>query len=370
MSKLWSVKQSIQLCVVLILCGGLSAHATTLVTINQSGDIIIWQITGNNFVIDEINLVITGSDETTTTISGCTSSPLTCSSTFNTNPTFNTDGLSTGVYNWGIELIPLIGEFDCDSPSDVRDAQGGFQGLTDGAAPTFEEDYITCLINAGLLPSDNQELFADGNFTIASSEGLIVPEDQNSGTPDPDNNPPIALCMDVTVEGSDAACSVSVDINDGSTDTDGTLISLIQSPIGPYGLGDTNVTLTVTDNLNATSSCSAVVTVTDSLAPVIECPVDNTMTPPSAPATFTAIASDTCSTPTIQVTSYDCYRFNRRGRRIDTNDSCEVTLSNDSITVDETSGVDSFIDWTVEAADSTGNSTESVCTIEVLHPNS
>ena len=368
MSRLYSIKSCVQFCIVLFLCGGLSAHATTLVTVNQSSNQVVWQISGNDFLIDEVALTITGPDQTSA-ISGCTSSPLTCSFSFNaSSPTFNTGALDAGTYNWQIEIVPLINEFACDSASDVRDAQGGLQGLTDGVAPTPEEQYLECLRNAGLLPPDSHELFAAGNFIIESSGGLIVPVDPGPGTPD--NNPPVALCMNVTVEGSAANCSVSADINDGSTDSDGTVVSLVQSPAGPYGLGDTNVTLTVTDNLGATASCSAVVTVLDSLAPAIECPVDNTMTPPSAPATFTAITSDTCGIPTTQVTSYDCYRFNRNGKRIDTNDSCVVSLSNDSITVNETSGVDSFIDWTIEATDSVGNSTESVCTIEVLHPNS
>ncbi|MBL4661565.1 MAG: hypothetical protein JKY19_14495 [Alcanivoracaceae bacterium] len=353
---------------VLFLGGGFSVHATTLVTVNQSSNQVVWQISGNDFFIEEVSLTITGPDQTAA-ISGCTSSPLICSFSFNAaSPTFNTDVLAAGTYNWQVEIVPLINEFDCDSASDVRDAQGGLQGLTDGVVPTPEEQYLECLRNAGLLPPDSQELFAAGNFIIESSGGLIVPIEPTPGTPD--NNPPVALCMDVTVEGSDANCSVSVNINDGSTDSDGTVVSLVQSPAGPYGLGDTSVTLMVTDNLGATASCSAVVTVLDSLTPVIECPADNTMTPPSAPATFTAIASDTCSTPITQVTSYDCYRFNRNGKRINTNDSCVVSLSNNSITVNETSGVNSFIDWTVEATDSVGNSTESVCTIEVLHPNS
>ena len=74
--------------------------------------------------------------------------------------------------------------------------------------------------------------------------------------------------------------------------------------------------------------------------------------------------------PATQVTTYECYRFNKKGKRIDTSDSCVVNVDSQGITVLETSGVDSFIDWTVESTDDSGNSSSATCTVEVLHPNS
>jgi hypothetical protein len=342
-------------------------YAATEVTGNQASNTISWLISGNSYAVESVNLSITGSENSGSSTSGCTSSPLNCSLSFNgTSVVFDTSSLSTGSYNWQIEIVPQINELDCNADG-VREAQGGLQGLGDGHPTTPEAAYLNCLRSSGFIPADDQELYASGSFAIQGGGGLIVPDDQTTPT---DNALPIALCVDVTIEGSSNNCSVSADINNGSYDPDGTIASVSQSPDGPYGLGVTNVILTVTDDTGDSSSCGAIVTVTDSLAPEIQCPIDNTMSPNTAPATFAASTSDTCSVPDTQVVSYDCYRFNPHGKRIDTNDSCVVSLANDSVTVIETSGVDSFIDWTIEATDSEGNTSDSLCTIEVLHPNS
>lgn len=368
MSILSTVKKYIRICTVLILGNSLFVNAAEIVTVNQTGSVVEWQVANTSFTIDKIALVVTGPEQTGATPSGCTSPPLECSSTYSSgNPNFDANGFDAGTYNWQIELIPLIDGLACDTATDVREAQGGLQGLIGDVATTPEEDYLACLLSNGLIPSDDDELLAAGSFNIGSDSAVVVPEPVDPGTPD--NIPPVAICMDVLVEGSASNCSVAANVDDGSNDPDGTLASIVQDPAGPYGLGTTNVTLTVTDDAGATASCNAVVTVTDSLAPDIICPANNTMTPPTAPATFTAIASDTCGVPVTQVTSYDCYRFNKKGKRIDTNDSCVVSLSNDSITVNETSGVNSLIDWTIEASDSVGNTASAVCTIEVNHPN-
>ncbi len=354
-------------CAVLLTSLYFHAQASTLVTTNQSGDFISWQISGNSYAIEGVNLSITGSENSGASISGCTSSPLNCSQSFNSaNAVFDTSSFSAGSYNWQIGIVPQINDLNCN-PAGVRDAQGGLQGLGDGNPSTPEADYLNCLRNSGLIPADDQELFASGSFLIQGSGELVVPDDQTTPT---DNVHPIALCADVIIEGSAKSCSVSADINNGSYDPDGTIASVSQTPDGPYGLGTTNVTLIVTDDSGDVSSCDAIVTVTDSLAPEIQCPVDNTMSPNTTPATFTATSTDTCSIPVTQVVSYDCYRFNPRGKRIDTNDSCVVSLASDSVTVIETSGVNSFIDWRVEATDSEGNTSNSLCTIDVLHPNS
>jgi hypothetical protein len=89
------------------------------------------------------------------------------------------------------------------------------------------------------------------------------------------NNPPVAKCKDVTIS-ADLGCTatVSIDsINNGSYDPDGDPITLTLDHSGPYGKGNTNVTLTVTDSKGATDTCPATVTVEDTTQPVITtCP--------------------------------------------------------------------------------------------------
>ncbi|MCG3147974.1 MAG: hypothetical protein PCFJNLEI_01415 [Verrucomicrobiae bacterium] len=91
-----------------------------------------------------------------------------------------------------------------------------------------------------------------------------------------ENQPPVALCRDVTVTAG-ANCSANVtaaQVDNGSNDPDGTIASRTLSPAGPYALGQTLVTLTVVDNLGATNSCTATITVEDKTAPTVNCPAN------------------------------------------------------------------------------------------------
>lgn len=115
------------------------------------------------------------------------------------------------------------------------------------------------------------------------------------------NTPPVAKCKDVTVSAG-ANCTAYTSIDDGSFDPDpGDTITLSQSPPGPYPLGSTLVTLTVTDNHGASSQCTGTVTVVDTTPPTITCP-SNITTPEDPPGSGGAVVnyspptvSDNCS---------------------------------------------------------------------------
>jgi hypothetical protein len=88
-------------------------------------------------------------------------------------------------------------------------------------------------------------------------------------SPSAANQPPEAICQDVTVPTEPGICGADASVDDGSFDPDGDPITVEQTPPGPYALGDTEVTLTVTDDKGASDTCDATVTVVDQEAPVI-----------------------------------------------------------------------------------------------------
>ena len=163
--------------------------------------------------------------------------------------------------------------------------------------------------------------FSDPSFTGGFFNGLIDEVDvfsralsaseiqaiYNAGSagkcPPISNNPPIARCQNVTVFAG-ADCTASASVDNGSFDPDGNPTTITQSPPGPYPLGLTTVTLTVSDDQGASSQCTATVTVRDNTPPTITCPVNVVTT--TAPGQCSAVVnyaapttSDNCPGATV-----------------------------------------------------------------------
>jgi photosystem II stability/assembly factor-like uncharacterized protein len=183
-----------------------------------------------------------------------------------------------------------------------------------------------------------------------------------------DNLPPVAVCQDVETTTEPGVCYANASIDDGSWDPEGGPLTYDQVPPSPYPLGDTVVTLTVTDDFGYTDDCSATVTVIDDEPPVIYCNAPPTITPPDAPISFTSTAIDNCSVAETVITAYDCYKFTKKGKIIDKKSSCVVDFEGNTVTIFDSGGVGDFITWTVVATDGSGNSTTDTCLVEVVNP--
>jgi hypothetical protein len=118
-----------------------------------------------------------------------------------------------------------------------------------------------------------------------------------------EDRPPIALCQNVTVATDPGVCTrATASLDNGSFDPDtplfGDTITLSQLPPGPYSLGATGVTLTVTDNIGKSAQCTATVIVVDAEKPAIACSADQVLEctgPTGANATVGATATDNCA---------------------------------------------------------------------------
>ena len=119
-----------------------------------------------------------------------------------------------------------------------------------------------------LVTSDNAAA-TEPSYALAPTGPELRPRLVIDFTLEP-NNPPVAICTNVTVA-ADSNCMASASIDAGSSDPDSDPITITQSPAGPYGLGTHTVTLTVSDS-ELSDTCSATVTVFDNLAPTISCP--------------------------------------------------------------------------------------------------
>ncbi|HEV8238991.1 MAG TPA: hypothetical protein VGS57_06455 [Thermoanaerobaculia bacterium] len=174
------------------------------------------------------------------------------------------------------------------------------------------------------------------------------------------NQPPVAVCHDVTVAAPPNQCGAEASIDNGSYDPEGAPLTISQDPGGPYPTGDTQVTLFVYDGQDS-ATCQATVTVTggDESAPVISCNNPETITPPDGPISFIASAVNNCGpTPAPTITGYDCWKVGDDGPH---HAACQVNIDGATIEIEHTGGVGTHIEWTVEAGSST-----STCSLDVV----
>jgi len=63
------------------------------------------------------------------------------------------------------------------------------------------------------------------------------------------------------------------------------------------------------------------------------------------------------------ITGVDCFKFTKKGKRIDKTESCVVSVNNDTVTISDSGGVGDHITWTVTA----GNYNDT-CEVVVVNP--
>lgn len=122
------------------------------------------------------------------------------------------------------------------------------------------------------------------------------------------NQPPVAVCRNFATS-ANASClgsATAANINGGSSSPAGDALSFSLSPPGPFVLGTTDVTLTVTDPIDegTSSTCAATVTVVDNTPPVLTAPPNLAVTSCTGSATVEvgqATAGDNCAIGLVPV---------------------------------------------------------------------
>ena len=143
------------------------------------------------------------------------------------------------------------GQWFWGSSADVNGNPAVFQNPGDGFATgcTTWANAETCLGNANAV-----SLAMDISFNAV-------------------DGPPTAVCQDITVQldASGNATILPSDVDGGSSDAEGAVtLSLDNNTFGCADVGvTTTVTLTVTDSIGQTASCTATVTVEDNVNPTI-----------------------------------------------------------------------------------------------------
>jgi hypothetical protein len=216
------------------------------------------------------------------------------------------------------------------------------------------------------LPGDQQEMVVD-----VSLDGTLV------------NQPPTAEAGgDQTVEcTSPAGASFALD-SSASADPDGDI--RVRSwregtRVGPevgfhtklpvvLGVGQSQrYVLRVIDGFAQADEDTVIAAVVDTTPPEVFCNAPTTMPPPNKPISFIATANDVCTTAVVpQLVSFECFKFDSKGKKLDKTKACKVALAGSKITISPPQGVGNHIAWTARAVDGSGNVGIEECEIEVV----
>ena len=237
-----------------------------------------------------------------------------------------------------------------------------------------------CLLDGGFIGGTGGVVDDDGTVIVDMTIRMTV-GGQTDALSQMVNQPPKANAgPDQTIEcTSPEGAAVTLNAG-GSTDADGNIAFYVWrqgSESGPHaalpssspvatvqnGLGQGTYHLRVVDGRLAAGTDTVNVTIADTTAPTIDCHAPPVIPKQDQPMSFTATAADACSTPTVVVESFECFKVSPEGR-IKDNPSCKGSIAGDTFIVGNSAGAD-LIRWTTLATDPAGNVARKICEVSV-----
>ncbi|MEA1901565.1 MAG: C1 family peptidase, partial [Thermodesulfobacteriota bacterium] len=305
----------------------------------------------------------------------------------------NSWGTAGGDRPNGFFRVPMMMDYDCSYPDDVAppgwwafnfetlnvefgnsppiaDANGPYDVECEGTTTTIDLDG-----SGSSDPEDTALTYvwstdcSGGSFDDATSETPVLTVDTSPGCyvtcsvtltvtdGDGATDTDTATVTITDTTSPDLTCPVDVTIEcDESTDPSNTGSATASDgcdPAAPVITWSDDVvqgscpaektitrTWTATDACGNSSICEQTINVVDTTAPVIACNAPATITPADAPISFTTMATDNCDNePSVEITEFDCFKYTKKGKRIDKTMSCVVEVNGDTITIVDSGGV-------------------------------
>jgi hypothetical protein len=247
------------------------------------------------------------------------------------------------------------GSFDPDGGSLTFSWEGPFIGTpATGETPTVQFP----------APTGNKEL----DLTIEDDEGDT--EMCTAQVTVQDTLPPsLTAPADVTAECESpdgTAVDLGIPIVSDLCDAD---VDVVKDAPLLFPLGSSIVNWTATDDAGNQTMDTQEVTIVDTIPPDVMCNSPSTIVPPDAPISFIVTATDQCEGDIIpEITDFDCFKYTKKGKRIDKTTSCVVVIVGDTVSIIDSGGVGDNITWTVVATDASGNTTSMDCSLVVENP--
>ena len=202
-----------------------------------------------------------------------------------------------GLYNNGPFKLTVTVDGACGScePPELSVYPSDSTGAPTDCLNTGDQYYVNVGVSGGsgnnsYTLTDNNGIELTDNLTSNYIAGpydpdvtvsfMVVGNDNNScstvsdmvSAPEPCDQTPNAVCQSVTVS-TDGNCqgqAEALEFDGGSTDPQGLPLTYMVNPEGPYNMGTTDVTLTVSNGTNS-DSCTTTITVVDDTPPVANC---------------------------------------------------------------------------------------------------